>query len=118
MMDMFLKLSGDDNPLHRDTAFAAARGFRDRVAYGLLSASFYSTLAGVHLPGRNCLLHGVDVSFLAPVYVGDVLTVAGEIIHLTDAYRQAQIAATITNGQGEKVSKAKIRIGLIGDKHG
>ena len=117
MMELFLRLSGDENPLHRDPAFASERGFLDRVVYGMLNASFYSTLAGVHLPGRNCLLHGVDASFLAPVYVGDVLTISGAITHLTDAFAQAQISASIENQTGEKVSKAKIRVGLIGRVH-
>lgn len=116
MYDRFLALSGDDNPLHTDEAFARERGYTGRVAYGMLTASFLSTLAGVYLPGRNCLLQGVDVSFVRPVYAGAKLEVAGTITHLNEAYRQVQIAATVTEVGGELVAKAKIRAGLTGPR--
>lgn len=115
MMDRFLATTGDANPLHLDPEYATGRGFRSRVVYGLLTASFYSTLAGVHLPGRRCLLHGVKVDFNAPVYVGDRLRVRGTIAHLSEAYRQMELACDITNQRAEVVSKARLRCGL--DQH-
>ena len=113
MMQQFLAITGDTNPLHVDPAFAARQGFPDRVVYGMLTAAFYSTLAGVHLPGRHCLLHGVDASFVKPVFVGTRLTISGKVSHLNDAYRQAQIAAQITDDGGVVVSRAKIRVGVL-----
>lgn len=115
MMDRFLATTGDANPLHLDADYATERGFRSRVVYGLLTASFYSTLAGVHLPGARCLLHGVKADFNAPVYVGDRLRVRGTIAHLSEAYRQIEIACDITNQRDEIVSKARLRCGL--DQH-
>jgi len=113
MMQHFLQDSGDVNPLHVDAAYAETRGFPNKVVYGLLTASFYSTLVGVHLPGQNCLLHGIDVSFLKPVFVGDALTISGEITYLNEAYRQAHISAQIISKQGVKVSKARIKVGVL-----
>jgi 3-hydroxybutyryl-CoA dehydratase len=112
MMERFRRDTGDDNPLHVDRDYARAHGFSDVVAYGLLTASFYSTLVGVYLPGRRCLLQGIDVAFHGPVFPGDQLEVHGEISYLNQAYRQAQISAHTTNAAGVKVSKAKIRVGL------
>jgi 3-hydroxybutyryl-CoA dehydratase len=112
MMDRFLATTGDANPLHLDALYATGRGFRSRVVYGLLTASFYSTLAGVHLPGTRCLLHGVKVDFNAPVYVGDRLRVRGAVAHLSEAYRQIELACDITNQRAEVVSKARLRCGL------
>ena len=118
MMAHFRGDFGDTNPLHTDRAYAVARGFRDRVAYGMLTASFYSTLAGVHLPGRFCLLHGINVSFHRPVFVGDRLVISGEVSYLNDAYRQAEIAAAIADDQGVIVSKAKLRVGVLTPESG
>ncbi|MBQ9091319.1 MAG: hypothetical protein IJY52_03500, partial [Anaerotignum sp.] len=48
----FLAITGDINPLHNDQEFAQKQGHPDKVAFGMLTASFLSTLAGVYLPGR------------------------------------------------------------------
>jgi 3-hydroxybutyryl-CoA dehydratase len=111
MMDLFAKISGDVNPLHVSSSFAKEHGFNDRVVYGLLTTSFYSKLVGHYLPGENALLHAVDVSFVKPVYVGAKLRVLGEIAYLNEAFKQIEIAASILNGDGLKVSRAKIKAG-------
>jgi acyl dehydratase len=112
MMDRFRATTGDDNPLHVDRAYASEQGFKDRVVYGLLTASFYSTLAGVHLPGRRCLLHGLKIDFNAPVYVGDRLLVRGAIAHLSEPFRRIDLACEITNQDEQIVSRARLRAGL------
>jgi acyl dehydratase len=78
----------------------------------MLTAAFYSTLAGMHLPGKYALIHGVDVEFTAPVLVGDQLTVSGTIVQLVEAYRRMEIKARIRNGAGETVSRARLKVGL------
>ena len=112
MLDRFRADTGDVNPLHQDAAFAATRGHADVVVFGMLTASFYSTLVGVHLPGRNALLHSVDVAFLKPVLPDDTLTISGEITYLNDAFQQAEIAGAIRNQHGVKVSRATIKAGV------
>ena len=112
MMEQFGALSGDSNPLHVDPVFAMAAGHPDRVVYGMLTASFYSTLVGMHLPGRFALFHGLDAEFLAPVHVGDTLTVSGTVVQLVEAYRRIVIKAQIVNGTGVTVCRAKLRVGL------
>ena len=39
-VDAFAGLSGDLSPLHIDTEFARARGFRESVAHGMLPVSY------------------------------------------------------------------------------
>lgn len=112
MMRMFATLSGDLNSLHVDQAFAQSRGFPDRVSYGMLTASFYSTLVGMYLPGKYALLQQVDATFLAPVFAGDTLTISGEVVDVHESVGQIEIRATIVNQAGKKVSRAKIRAGV------
>ncbi|MDE3106055.1 MAG: MaoC family dehydratase [Acidobacteriota bacterium] len=112
MLDAFAALSGDTNPLHQDEQIARQRGFPGRVAFGMLTSAFYSQLAGVHLPGSNCLLHGIDIEFRNPAFVGDTLTVSGEITFLNEAYHRLEIKAAIRNQQGKPISKAVIRAGI------
>lgn len=112
MFAAFAALSGDTNPLHVDADYARGAGFPGPVAFGLLTSSFYSQLVGVYLPGKYALLHGIDVDFVTPAFVGDTLLVSGEITYLTDAYHRVELRGRITNQAGKTVSKAKIRVGL------
>jgi 3-hydroxybutyryl-CoA dehydratase len=113
MLDKFLSLSADCNPLHTDKEYAVSKGFEDKVVYGMLTASFLSTLAGVYLPGRYCLLQGVDVQFSKPVFVGDSLNIHGKVSYINEAYKQIEIKATITNQHNKKVAKALIKTGIM-----
>jgi acyl dehydratase len=112
MMTCFAALSGDVNPLHLDDELAKAAGFQSRVAFGLLTTSFYSRLVGVYLPGKCALLHGIDVEFKLPAYIGDRLTVSGEVVFLNDAYRRLELKARIRNQAGNVISKAAILAGV------
>ena len=113
MMDSFLRLSGDENPLHVDGEFAKRKGFSSRVVYGMLTSSLYSCLAGVYLPGKNCFLQSVHADFLRPVFIGDILTVSGKVAEKNDSVRQIVIRAVIRNQEGKKVSRAKIEAGVL-----
>ncbi len=113
MMESFLHLSGDDNPLHVDEAFAKNKGFSGRVVYGMLTASLYSCLAGVYLPGKHCFLQSVHADFLNPVFIGDTLTVSGKVAEKNDSVWQIVIRAVIRNQNGKKVSRAKIEAGVL-----
>ena len=112
-MDKFLEISNDVNPLHIDNEYAQEKGFLNRVVYGLLSASFYSTLVGVYLPGKFCLLQGIDIQFSKPVYIDDTLKISGKVSYINEAYKRIEIKAFITNQDNKKVSKAVVRVGLM-----
>ena len=112
-LDKFLKISGDINPLHTDAEYSKSKGFSDRVVYGMLTSSFFSTLVGVYLPGKYCILQGVDIQFSKPVYIDDILTITGKVIYINEAYKQLEIKAVIINQDNKKVSKATIKVGVI-----
>lgn len=113
MMQAFCSLSGDVNPLHRDADFARAKGYRGKVVYGMLTASFLSTLAGVWLPGEKSLIHKVEAEFPAPVYVGDTLTVEGCVKEKNDTFRFVILKVVIRNQKGQKVLRGKMRIQVM-----
>lgn len=112
MMAQFYAITGDNSPIHMDADYAAGRGYPGRVVYGMLGASFLSTLAGVYLPGEHCLLHGVDLKFAKPIFIGDTLTVTGVVDEVNDTFREIIIKASIVNQIGKKVTRAVIRAGV------
>ena len=112
MVDDFARLSGDVNPLHVNREYAIAAGFPGPVIFGMMTSSLYSRLVGVYIPGKYALLQGMDINFHHPCFVGDTLTVTGEIIFLGGALRQMEIKASIRNQNKKLISKATIRAGM------
>ena len=113
MLQEFRKISGDENPLHNDDEFARRHHYPQRVVYGMLTASFLSTIGGVYLPGEKCLIQSVDVKFLKPVYVGDRLTVCGTVKELHDSVKQIVLNVSITNSDNQRVLKGIMKLGVL-----
>lgn len=114
MEDSFRKISGDENPLHKDDEFACqiSQGkFPEHAVFGMLTASFYSTMAGMYLPGKYSLIHSFEeLSFLKPVFVDDELTVEGEVIDKNEDLRLIRIKVSIKNQNNQAVSRAKMKV--------
>jgi len=68
---MFADVSGDTNPVHLDADFASKTPFGERIAHGMLSASFISTVFGTQMPGPGCIYLSQSLRFKAPVKIGD-----------------------------------------------
>jgi 3-hydroxybutyryl-CoA dehydratase len=112
MQKMFTALSGDISPIHLSKDFAREKGFDDVLVYGMLTASFYSTLVGVYLPGKHCVFQECNVSFNKPVYIGDKLIVSGKITEIDDVFKRITIKAEIRNQKKERVSRAALIVGV------
>lgn len=115
MLDKFRSITGDENPLHTDKKFAEKKGYPDCVAYGMLTASFLSTLAGVYLPGEKSLIHSVETKFVKPVFVGDTLTITGKVAEKQELFSVLMLKVTITNQKNEKVLRGSMQIGVLAD---
>lgn len=74
--DAFARLSGDDNPIHTDPAFAAATRFGRTVAHGMLIWSRLDALLARAAPGAR--LEAAALMFPAPAYAGEPLTLTVE----------------------------------------
>jgi len=108
----FREITGDVNPLHNDEEYAKSLGHEKCVAYGMLSAAYLSTLAGVYLPGKYSLILKTDVSFRKPVYVGDTLTITGEVTEKNDAFKMFIMKVEIKNQDNVKVVKGKMDVAV------
>ncbi|MBO5166194.1 MAG: MaoC family dehydratase [Lachnospiraceae bacterium] len=115
MMEAFLGITGDVNPLHTDVSFAKEKGYDSCVVYGMLTASFLSTLAGVYLPGKNSLIHSVETKFVKPVFEGDVLTVSGKVTEKRELFSAFVMKVEIRNQNNEKVLRGNMQIGVMKD---
>ncbi|MHA2188480.1 MAG: MaoC family dehydratase, partial [Candidatus Thorarchaeota archaeon] len=73
-IEAFGKLSGDLNPLHFDEEWTKTTLFKGRIAHGLLTATFISTVIGMKLPGTGTIYLSQKITFLRPVRIGDTIT--------------------------------------------
>ncbi len=114
MENKFREISGDVNPLHFDDNYAieVSNGkYQQHVCFGMLTASLYSTVAGVYMPGKYSLIHSFDeISFLNPVFAGDVLTVEAKVANKNDSLNLINLKIAIKNQNNKTVSKAKMKI--------
>ena len=90
----FAGISGDNNPIHLDEEYAAATPFKERIAHGMLSASFISAVLGTRLPGPGCIYMSQSLRFRAPVRVGDDVTATATIKEV-DATRKRIVLETV-----------------------
>ncbi|MBE6105450.1 MaoC/PaaZ C-terminal domain-containing protein [Anaerovibrio lipolyticus] len=114
MENKFRQISGDENPLHMDDSFAyeiSGGKYSSHVTFGLLTASLYSTLAGMYLPGKYSLIHSLEnLSFQQPVFTGDKLTVEGKVVDKDESLHLLRIKAVIKNQNNKTVSKAMMKV--------
>jgi 3-oxoacyl-[acyl-carrier protein] reductase len=96
-VDVFAHLTGDLNPLHLNEEFAKRTTFGKPVVYGMLSASFISTLIGVILPGPGALWLSQTLEFRHPAYIGDLLHVRGTVKQKSPSTRILVLDIEVTN---------------------
>ncbi|MBI1179862.1 MAG: (R)-hydratase [Alphaproteobacteria bacterium] len=87
---LFAGVSGDTNPVHIDDEFARETMFKGRIAHGMLSASFISTVFGTRLPGPGCIYLSQSLRFKAPVRPGDTVTARVTVAELKPERRQVR----------------------------
>ncbi len=73
-VQLFGEISGDVNPMHFDEDFAAKTPFKGRIAHGVLSSSYISTVLGMKMPGPGTIFMQLLTRFKAPVRIGDSVT--------------------------------------------
>ena len=72
-VELFGEVSGDKNPVHFDEEYAKGTIFRGRIAHGMLSASYISTVLGMQIPGPGTIFMSATTRFKAPVRIGDAV---------------------------------------------
>ena len=103
LVDNFALISGDYNPLHMDENYAKTTTFKKRVCHGMLLASFFSRLVGMYLPGKNALYFSQTLNFQSPCFVGDQVTIEGEVIEKSQSTKIITIKTTILDKLGKIV---------------
>ena len=91
----FSNLTGDKNPLHIDQSFAEKAKFGARVAHGMLTSSFVSTLIGMTLPGEGSIITNISLDFRKPVFIDDSICTTIEVIKKIELSKQILLKLTV-----------------------
>ena len=97
---LFAGVSGDFNPAHVDETFAAGTYFKTRIAHGMLTASFISTIIGTLLPGPGSIYMSQTVNFLAPVKIGETVTAIAEVVDIISDKKRVRLKTWCVNQDG------------------
>lgn len=100
---LFAGITGDFNPAHVDQTAAERGMFGGRIAHGMLSAGFISTVLAMKLPGPGTIYLSQSLRFRAPVRIGDTVTARAEVVEVFPARRRVRLATVCSNQRGETV---------------
>ena len=105
---LFAGVTGDFNPLHVDAEYAKTTPFGARVAHGPLTFSLCAGLLGTELPGLGTVAVTNQVTYEAPVFIGDTIAVRVEVAELDPDRNRATMAVTWTNQDGTRVASGSM----------
>jgi 3-hydroxybutyryl-CoA dehydratase len=100
---LFVGVTGDFNPAHIDEEYAKKTYFGTRIAHGLLSAGFISTVLGNRLPGPGSVYLRQELTFLGAVKIGDTITAAVEVVEIDTVKGRVRLLTTCDNQEGKRV---------------
>jgi 3-hydroxybutyryl-CoA dehydratase len=100
---LYAGVTGDLNPAHINEAYARNTFFKTRIAHGMLSAGFISAVLGMQLPGPGTIYMRQELSFRAPVRIGDTVTARAEVIEINVEKNRVRLKTTCVNQEGTLV---------------
>lgn len=107
----FAQVTGDNQPLHLDDAFAAKTRFKKRIAHGMLSAGFISAVLGTKLAPNNVVVYlSQQMRFRLPVNIGDTITAEAEVTAIDPEKRIVTVRTDCLNQNGEAVVKGEATV--------
>lgn len=100
---LFAGATGDINPIHFDPIYAKKTFFKGRIAHGILSAGFISSVIANQLPGLGTIYVSQNLRFLAPVRVDDTITAEVEVMDVDAERNRVKLHTRCTNQDGTVV---------------
>lgn len=109
----FARLTGDYNPLHNDSKYAASTEFGACIVPGMLASSLFSTLVGMFCPGEKALYLSQDLRFRNPIPLNITIIAECKVVSKFDAAKIIDLATVIKDKSGkifvDGVAKVKVR---------
>ncbi|WP_221390146.1 MaoC family dehydratase [Dyadobacter sp. NIV53] len=111
----FAELTGDNNPLHLDAAYAATTNFKRPIIHGILGATVFTKVLGTQFPGFGSVYLKQTLEFLRPMYVETDYKAVFTIKSIQEEKHIAEISTEIVDITTKKVVTRGIAT-MINDK--
>ncbi len=93
----FARITGDDNPIHVDAAYAAQTRFGNRIVHGVFLLALISKVLGHDFPGHGSVAVNISCRFLRPVPVNSTVKVEVRVLEKLAKRRQVKAKTYIYN---------------------
>ena len=101
---LFAGITGDMNPVHIDGLEAEKSFAGKRIVHGALVSGLISGVIGMKLPGPGTIYMEQDSKYVKPVYIGDTVRAAVEIVEvLNEKKRILKLDTKVYNQNNEVV---------------
>ncbi len=111
---LFAGITGDLAPNHVDEEYMKRSSYGSRIAHGALLIGYMSTASSMAIAdsrssaGETPVSLGYDrIRFLAPVFLGDTITVQYEIVSIDEQRRRSVADIRVTSQSGTLVAVAQ-----------
>ncbi|WP_300513610.1 MaoC family dehydratase [Aliiroseovarius sp.] len=108
-IELFAEVSTDHNPVHLDDDYARDTIFQGRIAHGMLTAGLISAVIGEQLPGHGTIYMGQQLTFMAPVRPGDIVTAEVTVMEIDHPKRRVTLK-TECKIDGKPVLKGEAKV--------
>ncbi len=99
---LFAGITGDLNPAHINHEAMKDTKFGGRIVHGMLTAGLVSAVLGMQLPGPGTIYLSQQLSFKAPVKIGETIKAVAEVVEKLEKGR-VRIKTTCYNQNGIEV---------------
>ncbi len=100
---IFAGVSGDQNPVHINEAYACDTIFGKRIVHGGLVSALFSTVLGTQLPGCGSIYMRQDSKFIKPVFIGDTIKAVCTIKEIIEEKNRVILETIAYNQNGDVV---------------
>ena len=103
-VDAFAQVTGDNNPLHLDAAYAAQTPFKRPIIHGMLGASIFTKVLGTEFPGYGSGYLAQTLEFLRPMFVETDYEAVFTVQSVNTDRHTAEILGELRDVQTKKVT--------------
>jgi 3-hydroxybutyryl-CoA dehydratase len=112
----FAGIVGDFYGVHVNEEYAKTTRFGKRIAQGALSVGFLATVMGTmagKAPNPGAVSYRYDVTFLAPVYIGDTVTARLTLVEKDDEHNTCVFDAAVTTQAGVVAARGRTYLKVL-----
>ncbi len=102
---LFAACSGDVNPVHLDSDYAATTPFGEPIGHGMWTGSLVSAAIATRLPGPGSVYRSQSINFKHPVKIGDTVTVTLTVSDIKERVKLVTLDCEAHNQDGKLIAK-------------